>query len=300
MEGLMIKWIVLIFYFFSLQSFAFYNMHKNILNNNYKICIIGDAGDGSQTQIHMGKLLAKEGCHQVRILGDIIYPSGLNSTNDIQFFEKFYTPFKPVINSMYSPTLHLILGNHDYEGNPVVWTHLHNKFHYLFSPALQYVELYDHGNICFFNLDTNVFNNYSIKNAYKHNQWMEKQLEGHHCKLKLAFGHHPYKSSGQHGNATGLLKYFLKNQVIGKMDAYFSAHDHQLSYEGKLEGTELFISGSFAKSRKVKESALYSSSSNGYLVLTINKHLGKYNLSLHSKILKDNEIINDFDYEWSK
>ena len=59
---------------------------------------------------------------------------------------------------------------------------------------------------------------------------------------RIAFGHHPYLSNGQHGNAgtydgvfipglvgsgTGL-KEFFENHVIGEFDVYICGHDHNL------------------------------------------------------------------------
>lgn len=281
----------------SINSYAYFNMHQKITNNRYKICILGDTGTGSKTHFLMAKLLAKENCRQVRIVGDLIYPNGLKDEYDMQYFKKFYDPFKPVINSAYKPLFHLVTGNHDYKNDEYVWTKLHNKFHYLFFPGLNYVETYDQGRICFFNFDTTATENFQIRRAYKTYKWLKAQIEGHKsCKVRLAFGHHPYKSSGMHGDASLLQKYFLKNTIIGKVDAYFSGHDHQLSHEGNYHGTELFISGSFSKSRSIKKSASFATSSHGYLVLTINETPEEYTIKVDFKTLKNKSLDNEYSY----
>lgn len=285
-------------FFLSFNAFSYYNMHQNIVNNNYKICIIGDTGTGSATQKIMGNLLAKEKCHQVRILGDVIYPSGLKDEFDKQYFEKFYNPFKQVIDNNHKPLFHIITGNHDYKQDEYVWTKLHNKFHYLFSPALNYVETYHQGKICLFNFDTTAAEHYNVKRAYKTYKWLRSQVKGHKsCKVRLAFGHHPYKSSGHHGDASPLTKYFLKYSIIGKVDAYFSGHEHQLSHEGKVKGTELFISGSFAKTRKLEKTPLFGTSQHGYIVLNINEAPEELFVNLNFKVLDNNKMKSVYKYQ---
>ncbi len=273
-------------------------MHQTIVNNDYKICIIGDTGTGSTTQKIMGEQLAKEGCHQIRLLGDVIYPSGLKNEFDTQYFDKFYVPFKGTINGKNKPLFHIITGNHDYKQDEYVWTKLHNKFHYLFAPSLNYVETYHQGKICLFNFDTTAAEHFKVRRAYKTFKWIRSQIKGHkNCKVRLAFGHHPYKSSGKHGDASPLTKYFLKYSVIGKVDAYFAGHEHQVSHEGSSKGTELFISGSFAKSRPLKKSPLYGTSKHGYIVMKINETPEEYFVNLDFKVLNNGKIETTYQYQ---
>ena len=273
-------------------------MHQTIVNNDYKICIIGDTGTGSATQKIMGEQLAKEGCHQIRLLGDVIYPSGLKNEFDTQYFDKFYVPFKGAINGKNKPLFHIITGNHDYKQDEYVWTKLHNKFHYLFAPSLNYVETYHQGKICLFNFDTTAAEHFKVRRAYKTFKWIRSQIKGHkNCKVRLAFGHHPYKSSGKHGDASPLTKYFLKYSVIGKVDAYFAGHEHQVSHEGSSKGTELFISGSFAKSRPLKKSPLYGTSKHGYIVMKINETPEEYFVNLDFKVLSNGKMETTYQYQ---
>lgn len=281
----------------SFQAHAYFNMHQKITNNGYKICILGDTGTGSKTQIKIAKFLAKENCNQVRIVGDIIYPSGLKNEFDKEYFKKFYDPFLSVINGKTRPLFHLITGNHDYKQDEHVWTKLHNKFHYLFSPGLNYVETYDQGRICFFNFDTTAAEHFKVRRAYKTYKWLKAQVKGHKsCKVRLAFGHHPFRSSGQHGDANPVTKYFLKNTVLGKVDAYFAGHEHQLSHEGSYKGTELFITGSFSKTRPLVSKPKFGTSKHGYIVMTIDESPEEYSVNLDFKVLKDDMINTEYSY----
>lgn len=296
----MSKLLVLSF-LISFNTYAYFNMHQPIINNNYKVCIIGDTGTGTSTQKIMGEMLAKEGCHQIRLLGDVVYPSGLKNEFDTQFFDKFYVPFKSTINSLNKPIFHIVTGNHDYKQDEYVWTKLHNKYHYLFSPSLNYVETYHQGKVCFFNFDTTAAENFYVRRAYKTFKWLRAQVKGHsRCKVKLAFAHHPYKSSGHHGNASTLTKYFLKYSIIGKVDAFFAGHEHQLSHEGNVQGTELFISGSFAKTRPLERKPRFGTSKNGYLVMNIEENSDKLNVNLHFKVLDKTEMKSVYQYQISK
>ena len=63
----------------------------------------------------------------------------------------------------------------------------------------------------------------------------------------MVFAHHPYLASGQHGSAQPLLKKFLEDEIIGKVDLYIAGHDHILSDEGVSAGTRLLVSGTAGK-----------------------------------------------------
>src|SRR5690606_11565764 len=74
----------------------------------------------------------------------------------------------------------------------------------------------------------------------------------------IAFGHHPYISSGEHGNAgnyEGLplpivagyhIKDFFDAEICGKVTAYFCGHDHNRQWLQPTCGTEFIVSGAAA------------------------------------------------------
>lgn len=77
---------------------------------------------------------------------------------------------------------------------------------------------------------------------------------------KIAFGHHPYLSNGNHGNAGEYdgtpgegqtMADFVDQYVCGEMDAYLCGHDHVLEWLQPTCGTEFLLSGSGASSYSI-------------------------------------------------
>ena len=80
---------------------------------------------------------------------------------------------------------------------------------------------------------------------------------------------------GAHGDADSDDKDFLEEHVIGRFDAYFSGHDHDLSDEGEVDGTRLIVSGAAGKLRPLDaEPRDYAISALGYVTLTIKRDNG--------------------------
>jgi len=266
-----------------------------------KICVIGDTGTGTKDQFLVASMLAKENCQAIVHVGDIIYPSGLKDENDYQLQSKFYEPFKPVLNQEDAPPFFLLAGNHDYLGDLDIWTNISEKSpQKIIIPHLYYSAAWK--DLCFVMVDTNPFNRAYLRWTYKKHlknqaKWLRtinKKMDKT-CKFKLAFGHHPYLSSGQHGNAKDSLKDFFEEHIIGKYDAYLSGHDHNLAYEGTKNKTALIVSGAGAKLRSLKtkyksKSKKFNISKLGYAVVTINRKTKKPTLSFQFRVLKNQQM----------
>jgi hypothetical protein len=93
--------------------------------------------------------------------------------------------------------------------------------------------------------------------------WLDGALAGSEATWTFAFGHHPLFSNGQHGDAGGgdrtatpLLRDFLMAGVCGKVDVYFSGHDHDLQWlkaRPECGATEFIVSGAGAKTRELAD-----------------------------------------------
>lgn len=187
--------------------------NRELLPDGYKICVWGDSGMASEDQFKVAKALYNESCDEMRVVGDIIYDNGLENENDPQFMSKFYNPYKSIINEQKIP-FYMIMGNHDYYGNPQAWINLAKLHSFIKFPSYFSAELAE--DICLINLDTN-------DNLTEQETWLKNTVNPmfkNKCKISLVFGHHPYLSSGSHGNASGKLKKFLESNVTGKYDAY--------------------------------------------------------------------------------
>jgi tartrate-resistant acid phosphatase type 5 len=223
---------------------------------------VGDTGKGNAGQKAVAAAIKQvcdaRGCDFVTLLGDNIYESGMASASDPlakTLFEDVYADI--------NVDFQMVLGNHDYGGGglgnefdkaqfEVAYSGTSKKWklpapHYRFQKTLA----------DFFVLDTNLM-------LFQKQAPQETDVPGwlaeSKAPWKIALGHHPYKSNGPHGNAgtyDGLtadrpyagagVKTFFDTYVCGKVDAYFSAHDHSMQVlQDTCAGTALFVSGSGA------------------------------------------------------
>lgn len=220
---------------------------------------VGDTGLGTSGQRRVGSAMAaqcrRSGCDFVLLLGDNVYPSGLSSPDDPRMRAVFEEPYADV-DAPFFPTL----GNHDFGGHgagnefergqyEVDYTLRSQKwklpaaYHHF---AVRHVELFD--------LETN-------SAMYGRDATQRREVRGFlaasKAPWKIAFGHHPYRSNGPHGNAgtyegaAGVaiwsgdgVKSYLDEEVCGKVDLYLAGHDHSLQWLSEpCRGTELIVSG---------------------------------------------------------
>jgi tartrate-resistant acid phosphatase type 5 len=250
---------------------------KNIDITGQKICYLGDPGTGEEGQFKVARALEKENCTQIRIAGDMIYPTGLKSKNDKNFHSKFYLPYKKLIDS--GVTFHIATGNHDYMGRPKLWNKFSAKHSWLTHPNLFYAEVYNDN--CFITIDsTAVAQIYRIDRTTRQAIWLKKFREQYKrkCKTAILMGHHPNWSAGSHGDAHKIFQCFAKKRISGVYDMYIAGHDHNLSHEGEEKGTTFLVSGSAGKLRplKYKPRGPFAKSVLGYIVVKIEKDQEKY------------------------
>jgi hypothetical protein len=200
-------------------------------------------------------------------LGDNIYDVGVDSVLDEQFHDKFEAPYADLTFPFY-----VVLGNHDagclgagcefykteYE---VDYTHYSDKwtmFDQFYRVDIEHVTL--------FGLDTNELMWEPWFGAEDQWSWFQNEILNTN-EWVIGFGHHPYISNGQHGNAgayEGLdwlegagwgtevplgdgVKAFMESNICGTADVYLSGHDHNRQWLDPACGTEFIVSGAAAK-----------------------------------------------------
>lgn len=87
----------------------------------------------------------------------------------------------------------------------------------------------------------------------------------------MSMAHHPYNSVGQHGDANPILRAILKEYVVGKFDLHIGGHDHNLSDDGVVYGTRLFVTGAGGQLRPLKDAPApgnWALSELGYITMT--------------------------------
>lgn len=244
---------------------------------------LGDFGTGGPDQAKVAEALlevcGERGCDLVLGLGDLIYPSGASSPDDPQFDSKFEQPYAALDVPFW-----MSLGNHDNGGefpgptatagglgasyatgnNMVAYAQrtdrASDKWH---MPARFYS--FTEGPVDFLALDTNTMLFYGLAvppevsaGIQEQEAWLRDAPQAGTSPWKVAFGHHPYLSNGEHGDAGsydghGLpgaggdhLKALVEEHLCDEVDLYLSGHDHNLQWLAPASScgrTALFVSG---------------------------------------------------------
>lgn len=227
---------------------------------NKKVCVVGDTGTGEVEQYRVATAMENYGCGHILITGDLIYPVGLVSMNDKDFKNKFLDPFKSLLKSA---NFYISLGNHDYYGKQWVWLEIAKHYPQVIFPHYWY--RFELSKVCFYSLDTN----WLKLEMYK---WVKERIaKDKHCVKKVVFGHHPYRSSGEHGDSNFSKKLFMNYGFMGRADLFIAGHDHHLSDEGMVRGTRQLISGAGAKLRGLRKKPVWGVSDYGFVSLDLEK-----------------------------
>jgi len=277
---------------------------------------VGDTGKGNDLQYKVGAAMAAQcaaaGCDFVLLLGDNIYQEGVTSVDDPQFQTKFEEPYADIHAPFW-----VVPGNHDYGGSlifPIAG--LGNEFEkgdfeIAYSehsqkwkmPASHYT--FRAGNVAFIGLDTNSIVWDNTDHGDQRAWWPQALAEVDGAEWVFAFGHHPYRSNGTHGNAGtydspeifGIpitnplpiagqsLKAYFDDLVCGNIDVYLCGHDHArewLNMPDQLCGTEMIISGAGADPTSLpgdtNETLFQDASEGGFLYIVVegNRMTGQF------------------------
>jgi len=240
---------------------------------------VGDFGTGAGGQRDVAASMAKKASEDsisfVLVLGDNFYESGVQSVND----EQWQTAFEGVYDqSSLNVPFYAVLGNHDYRTNPqaqVDYTKLGRRWK---MPARYYSfvqPIDDSTTVEIFCLDTNPLAYLSVSEAkslrdtgfeMKQIHWLASSLKESTSQWKIAIGHHPLYSGGEHGdNAT--LQYLLEPLFTQyHLDFYICGHDHDLELLKPIHGVTYVVSGAGGKHRDVRwrENTLYAATNLGF------------------------------------
>ena len=218
------------------------------------IICMGDFGSGKSDQFHVAKavenLIRKYDTKLILGLGDNFYPNGVKSVYDDKFLDQFELPYSHLPKNV---KFYNVLGNHDYMGKV--------------QPQIDYSQISKrwvmNNNWYYFNktINKNTVRFYAIDtNLEKLNEKMkEEQREGiinsilsSKAKWNIVYGHHPYRSTGYHGNCSKELESFY-NELIntGKIDILLSGHDHDQQLISVPNKPTMIVSGTGSSYRTV-------------------------------------------------
>lgn len=234
-----------------------------------RLVAVGDAGEGNATQRRVARAIegacadrtdaSGPGCDLVLYLGDNFYQAGLTSPDDPQGQSKFLDAYGEL-----SVPLWAVLGNHDYGRRALNRDRAAQQLafaarHDAFGMPARFYRL-DAGPATLLALDTNALMLEGLWGDSGQRAWVEDALSQTEAPWRVLFGHHPFRSNGQHGNAgtyegTRLLPVasgrqldrFFTETMCGQADLYLSAHDHNRQWLEPTCGVELVVSGAGAK-----------------------------------------------------
>jgi len=240
-----------------------------------RFVVLGDVGEGNEDQYQVADAIIavceQRGCDWAMLTGDNFYDSGVDGVDDPQWQEKFELPYMGITFPIYA-----VLGNHDYGGNGIGVDFDTSKSDYQVEYT-QHSELWrmpdkyyswTQAHAEFWGLDTNQIMTDPINGSSDPQQaWFDQTLAASTATWKIAFGHHPYLSNGQHGNAgayenlegiplpfvTGeSVKEFMEESVCGKVDVYICGHDHTMQWLQATCGTEFIVAGAGSKANSIE------------------------------------------------
>jgi tartrate-resistant acid phosphatase type 5 len=230
---------------------------------NLTFIAMGDAGEGNDGQYNVADAIEMVcadvgGCAFVLYLGDNFYDDGVSSAMDDQFQTKFELPYADL-----DMPFKIVLGNHDYGQLSFAWEKSAYEIEYTnYSDKWELPSEYytfGEGGVDFFVLDTTQF--MWDHNTSDQQNWVDGAIGASTAGWKIAAAHHPYYSNGEHGNAGNYegfpfppqlagttVKNVLDDSVCGKVDVYFSGHDHNRQWlQQTCGGTHLIVSGAGSK-----------------------------------------------------
>lgn len=214
--------------------------------------------------------------------GDNFYPNGVASIDDPQWqqsFEQVYGDFV-LHNDWY-----IVLGNHDYRGNPqaeIDYTQHSRRWH---MPA-RYYRLVKHVDKAtdaeFFFIDTSPFiaeyqkapDEYALAGQDTAAQiaWLKQSLAESKAQWKFVVGHHHIYSGGKRATQTELETAIVPLLKEYGVQAYINGHEHDLQVIRRPGGkTAYLVSGTGSEHRPTgkTEGTLFSASTLGFMALSL-------------------------------
>lgn len=218
-----------------------------------RLVAVGDAGRDNATARAVGRAVratcAERGCDAGLLLGDNLYPRGLTAPDD-PALDTAMAPFRDAG----FPWL-MVHGNHDYghglsterAGWARDWAARTGGFEH---PSPWYAATA--GPVDLFALDTT----WSFwHGAGAQQRWLTDALDRSEARWRVVFGHHPFRSEGEHGNAGAYegwvnlpiasgeaLEDLFEQALCGRAHLYLSGHDHTLQLLDRC-GVTLVVSG---------------------------------------------------------
>lgn len=249
----------------------------------------GRKGDYHQQDVadRMEEAAKRMNAEFVIALGDNFYPNGVASIDDPNWMFSYENVYKGYHLEI---PWYVVLGNHDYRGNPQAQVDYTSKSQRWNMPSRYYdFEIEDEDTNLSINLmflDTSPFEkkyysekkyfNVSKQDSTKQIKWIDSTMRAKpKTDWTIFSGHHPLYSGGKRLDATKDIRNSLGPILERhKVDVYFAGHEHDMQYikpEGK---THHFISGAGSEVRKtgmIPNISRFAASIQGFMTVSITK-----------------------------
>jgi tartrate-resistant acid phosphatase type 5 len=214
-----------------------------------------------QVAVAMGEAADRLGSRFTIAVGDNFYDAGVQSVSDPHWKNSFEDVY--VAKSLQTPW-YAIMGNHDYGGVPQAQLDYAKTSSRWRMPARYYTQSMitpDGAAVDLFFLDTTpLISGYRNRkedalraNALSQDdaaqlRWLEGALAASKAPWKLAFGHHPVFSGGEHGDSKDLVAKLRPMLEKYGVQAYVCGHDHDLQHIDR--GVAYVCTGAGATTRR--------------------------------------------------
>jgi len=219
--------------------------------------------------------------------GDNFYPNGIASVDDPYFISSFENIYNAA--ELFEPW-YLVLGNHDYRGNPqaeIDYTYRSQRWN---MPASYYAKVFEEDGMkaCFLFVDSSPYeaeyyeegNKYREKmlqqDTVRQNQFVDSVLTASRdMDWRIVIGHHPAYSGGKRkGKTSSIAKHYDPIFQKFNVQAYFAGHEHDLQVIKPKWDTYYFVSGAGSEIRPTGNlpETLFAESQHGFMVVSIGKN----------------------------
>lgn len=262
-----------------------------------RFCVIGDWGSGAKFQRRVAASLAafaaKEKPQFILSTGDNIYPDGVQSESDPQFATKWKNVYSA--SSLQIPW-YLALGNHDHRQSAEAQVKYSAKDPLWKMPSTYFSFTQKQGNVEaeFFILDTDDLIHANSAAQRKQLDWLQQSLQKSGATWKIAAGHHPVRSYGEHGEHKLMVQLVKPILDKYKVPLYLCGHDHDLQLiKHPTDSFRCAVSGGGGGARDTGygEHSLFAATNGGFVFIAIDhKKLYLEYVDSNSKTLFTNEI----------
>jgi predicted MPP superfamily phosphohydrolase len=275
----------------AVQSVFAQTTSLEVPSKGYKhFLVVGDwgrNGEFGQQEVanEMAKAATKLEPDFIIATGDNFYPDGVASIDDPLWLSSYEQIYKA--HSLYCPW-YVVLGNHDYRGNPQAELDYSQKSRRWNLPSRYYSftkKIDDTTNALFVFMDTSPFqreywsdlNKYHIgeQDTLAQLRWIDSVLRTSKAQWKFVIGHHHVYSSGKRTINDGFRSTISPILEKYKVNAYINGHEHFLQHHffSPQETVHYFCSGAGAGSEdysKMKKSPnLFFSDHAGFMSFSV-------------------------------